>query len=59
MSLHKCLQCGEYTLKEQCPKCKGKAVSPSPAKFSIEHAEKYGKYRRALIKQMAEEQKKT
>jgi len=56
MSLHKCLKCGTYTLQETCSKCKEKAVSPAPARFSIEHSKKYGKYRRALMKKMKEEQ---
>lgn len=56
MSLHKCLKCGSYTLQETCTKCKEKAVSPAPARFSIEHSKKYGKYRRALMKKMKQEQ---
>jgi len=56
MSLHKCLKCGNYTLKETCPSCKEKAVPPAPAKFSIEHSKKYGKYRRELMKKMKQEQ---
>jgi H/ACA ribonucleoprotein complex subunit 3 len=48
MSLHKCLECGTYTLSETCPKCKCKAVPPAPPKFSLAHAKKYSKYRRAL-----------
>lgn len=56
MSLHKCLKCGTYTLQETCTKCKEKAVSPAPARFSIEHSKKYGKYRRALMKKMKQEQ---
>ena len=39
----KCGKCGKYTLTAICA-CKGKAVTPKPAKFSIE--DKYGKYRR-------------
>ncbi|MBN1329691.1 MAG: ribosome biogenesis protein [Candidatus Heimdallarchaeota archaeon] len=54
MSLHKCLNCGTYTFKENCPKCNGKAVPPAPAKFSIEHAQKYAKYRIAFKKQIEE-----
>ena len=54
MSLHKCSKCGYYTLKEKCPKCNEKAYSPTPAKFSIEHARKYSKYRRALKQQLEE-----
>ncbi|MBD3189359.1 MAG: ribosome biogenesis protein [Candidatus Heimdallarchaeota archaeon] len=54
--MHKCLECGTYTLSETCPKCSGKAVSPHPAKFSIIQAKKYGKYRRELRRRV--EQKK-
>ncbi|NHJ87502.1 MAG: ribosome biogenesis protein [Asgard group archaeon] len=58
MSLHKCTKCGVYTLKEVCPKCNGKAIPPAPAKFSIEHERKYGKYRRELMKRSKEYQNK-
>ncbi|NHJ31908.1 MAG: ribosome biogenesis protein [Asgard group archaeon] len=56
MSLHKCLKCGTYTLQESCSKCKEKAVPPAPAKFSIEHSKKYGKYRRELMRRMKQKQ---
>jgi H/ACA ribonucleoprotein complex subunit 3 len=52
MSLHKCSKCGFYTLKEKCPKCNEEAYTPTPAKFSLEHARKYSKYRRAFKKQL-------
>jgi H/ACA ribonucleoprotein complex subunit 3 len=39
----KCIKCATYTLEDKC-KCGGKAVSPHPARFSVE--DKYGKYRR-------------
>lgn len=39
----KCTSCGNYTLKEKC-KCGSKAMTPKPAKFSIE--DKYASYRR-------------
>jgi rRNA maturation protein Nop10 len=55
MSLHKCLKCNSYTLKTSCPKCKGEAVTPIPPKFSIQHAQKYSKYRRAYKKQLQEQ----
>jgi H/ACA ribonucleoprotein complex subunit 3 len=54
MSMLKCLKCGTYTFKEVCPKCQGQAAPPAPAKFSIEHARKYGKYRRELMKRIKE-----
>jgi len=40
----KCIKCSTYTLNKKCPKCGEKAITPKPAKFSIE--DKYGKYRR-------------
>ena len=39
----KCQDCGKYTMKEGCA-CGGKALTPKPAKFSVE--DKYGSYRR-------------
>lgn len=39
----KCDKCGKYTMKEACL-CGGKALTPKPAKFSIE--DRYGSYRR-------------
>jgi H/ACA ribonucleoprotein complex subunit 3 len=42
--LLKCNKCNNYTLKEICPKCGEKAISPKPAKYSPE--DKYAKYRR-------------
>lgn len=40
----KCQKCEEYTLEKECKTCKIPAVSPKPAKFSLE--DKYGHYRR-------------
>jgi rRNA maturation protein Nop10 len=41
-----------------CPKCGEKTVPPAPAKFSLKHEQKYGKYRRELMKrQLAKKQK--
>ena len=42
-SILKCEDCGKYTMKDVCA-CGGKALTPKPAKFSIE--DKYGSYRR-------------
>ena len=39
----KCEGCGKYTMKDACA-CGGKAITPKPAKFSVE--DKYGSYRR-------------
>jgi len=46
MRMKKCPSCKIYTLKEVCPKCNGKTVSPEPPKYSPEN--KYGRYRRLL-----------
>lgn len=42
-SILKCQSCEKYTMNDACA-CGGKAVTPKPAKFSIE--DKYGSYRR-------------
>ncbi|NHJ39935.1 MAG: ribosome biogenesis protein [Asgard group archaeon] len=52
LSLNKCSKCGSYTMQEKCPKCNEKAYPPVPAKFSLEHSQKYSKYRRELKKQL-------
>lgn len=39
----RCGECGKYTMKDVCA-CGGKALTPRPAKFSID--DKYGAYRR-------------
>jgi H/ACA ribonucleoprotein complex subunit 3 len=41
--LRRCTRCRGYTLQETCPRCGGDAVSPHPAKFSMD--DKYRKYR--------------
>ena len=41
-----CKTCADYTLQETCPRCGGKAVQNTPAKFSPE--DNYGVYRRKL-----------
>ncbi|MBL7056483.1 nucleolar RNA-binding Nop10p family protein [Candidatus Woesearchaeota archaeon] len=43
LKILKCKKCGDYTLKETCS-CNGKAITPKPAKFSLE--DKYASYRR-------------
>ncbi|MCA1811062.1 MAG: RNA-protein complex protein Nop10 [Halobacteriales archaeon] len=43
-----CANCQDYTLKDACPRCGGKAVQNTPAKFSPE--DHYGAYRRKLKK---------
>lgn len=42
-TISKCQKCGKYTMNDIC-KCNGKALTPKPAKFSIE--DKYADYRR-------------
>jgi len=49
MKLRKCVTCKSYTLKEICPKCGKKTITPHPPRFSPE--DKYGKYRRAAKSQ--------
>ena len=49
--LRKCKNCSGYTFKDECPKCSGPAVSPHPAKFSMD--DKYRKYK-ILMKRLAQ-----
>ncbi|MFH1179024.1 MAG: RNA-protein complex protein Nop10 [Candidatus Bathyarchaeota archaeon] len=49
--LRRCKNCDVYTFKETCPRCGGVAISPHPAKFSMD--DKYRKYR-LLMKRMSE-----
>ncbi|MGB9709106.1 MAG: RNA-protein complex protein Nop10 [Infirmifilum sp.] len=45
--LHKCSQCGMYTLRsDKCPYCGGELRAAHPAKFSPE--DPYGDYRRKM-----------
>lgn len=46
--LRLCRACQEYTLQDTCPRCGGKAVQNTPAKYSPE--DHYGEYRRRLKK---------
>lgn len=46
----KCQKCNQYTMKDNCPKCKSKAVIIKPAKWSPE--DPYGEYRREAKKQI-------
>lgn len=41
-----CASCREYTLRDACPHCGGKAAANAPAKYSPE--DRYGAYRRRL-----------
>tara|TARA_Y100000310_G_scaffold1020_1_gene1412 strand:- start:12529 stop:12696 length:168 start_codon:yes stop_codon:yes gene_type:complete len=45
----KCTSCSAYGLKDSCVSCKGKCVSPKPAKYSVE--DKWGNYRRIAKEQ--------
>lgn len=47
-------ECGNYTLKESCPKCNKKTFGPLPPKFSPE--DKYGEYRRRVKMDFYKEQ---
>ncbi len=49
--LRKCKNCQTYTLRDKCEKCGGPAVSPHPAKFSMD--DKYRKYK-ILMKRLSE-----
>ncbi|MCG3226439.1 MAG: ribosome biogenesis protein [Candidatus Heimdallarchaeota archaeon] len=50
-SILKCIECKKYTLEStKCSACGGSAVSPQPARFSLEKEKKYSKYRRKLFK---------
>ncbi|MGQ9543786.1 MAG: RNA-protein complex protein Nop10 [Candidatus Bathyarchaeia archaeon] len=41
--IRRCTKCGEYTLKETCPRCYVDTKSPVPPKFSP--SDKYARYR--------------
>jgi H/ACA ribonucleoprotein complex subunit 3 len=45
--MRKCPSCKRYTLKESCPACGGRTVSPHPPRFSPE--DKYADYRARSI----------
>ncbi|MEM4266562.1 MAG: RNA-protein complex protein Nop10 [Candidatus Nanoarchaeia archaeon] len=45
----KCPKCNTYTMKENCPLCGEKTLSPKPARFSLE--DKWGKWRRQAKKE--------
>jgi len=55
-SIFFCSKCKAYTLNDKsCPICKGKVISPQPARFSIEKEKKYSIYRRRLLKENLKE----
>lgn len=49
----KCPECGKYTMKDECDKCKVNTVQIKPAKFSPE--DPYGEYRRKAKREGLEE----
>ncbi|MBA3045451.1 MAG: RNA-protein complex protein Nop10 [Candidatus Thermoplasmatota archaeon] len=56
INMGKCMECGSYSLRDACPKCSGRVVTPHPPRFSPE--DKYGHYRRKLKKLVSEEASK-
>jgi H/ACA ribonucleoprotein complex subunit 3 len=50
--LRRCTKCHGYTLRETCPRCGGEAISPHPAKFSMD--DKYRKYK-LLMRRLSSE----
>ncbi|MBI5459384.1 RNA-protein complex protein Nop10 [Methanobacterium sp.] len=52
MKMRRCSLCREYTLKDHCPHCEGELKVIYPPRYSPE--DKYGKYRRILMKQLNE-----
>jgi len=50
VKIRKCLLCGIYTLKEECPTCKSKTIVAKPARFSPQ--DPYGRYRRRMKREM-------
>jgi len=49
--IYKCINCGNYTLKQdKCPKCGGSVRVAHPPRFSP--VDKYGKYRRLMKKRI-------
>jgi H/ACA ribonucleoprotein complex subunit 3 len=51
--LRKCPSCGTYTLKDSCPVHNVPTTVPAPARFSPE--DRYGSYRRRLIRKLEAE----
>ncbi|MBN2250908.1 MAG: RNA-protein complex protein Nop10 [Candidatus Altiarchaeota archaeon] len=48
MRIHRCSECGFYTLEDSCPSCGSEARGTRPPRFSPE--DRYGKYRRRMKK---------
>ncbi|MEM0129223.1 MAG: RNA-protein complex protein Nop10 [Thermoplasmata archaeon] len=45
--LHRCPECGRYTLASRCPACGAATRTPHPARYSPH--DRFGKYRRMLL----------
>lgn len=52
MRILKCMECGTYTLKTECPRCGGHSAFAAPAKYSPH--DPYGKYRRMMKDRMSD-----
>ncbi len=50
--MRRCVNCGRYTLKEVCPVCGSRTISPHPPRFSP--VDKYVGYR-VSVKYMSSE----
>lgn len=49
----RCSQCGQYTMQENCPKCRAITENSKPAKYSPDDL--YGDYRRKAKEEMLKE----
>jgi H/ACA ribonucleoprotein complex subunit 3 len=52
--LHVCRACARYTLRAVCPSCGQPTRTPHPARFDA--TDRYGAYRRRLLKAVRSEQ---
>ncbi len=50
MRFKKCTSCKKYTLKEICPYCGQRTISPYPPRYSPQ--DKFGKFRREALKEL-------
>ncbi|MCG7843970.1 MAG: RNA-protein complex protein Nop10 [Methanomassiliicoccales archaeon] len=51
-TLRRCDKCHEYTLKNACPRCGSKTLTPIPPRFSPD--DRYGEYRRRARQQQGD-----
>jgi H/ACA ribonucleoprotein complex subunit 3 len=49
--LRVCRACARYTFRDRCPDCQAATRTPHPARYNS--ADRYGKYRRRLLAQVA------